>query len=241
MRKACVFLLAAFVFLSGVVREAAADSDLNICLKLIDQTKYKEAFPYCKRAAEQGFTEAQFLVGWMYHFGLGARQDVAQARKWYRKAGEQGLVEAQFFLGQMYHYGLGVQQDVAQAVKWYSKAAKQDHAGAQFHLGIMYHKGEGVHQDYVQAVKWLRKAAEQGVPMAQYNLGVMYSLGEGVIQSRAVAADWFYKAGLSFLNLGEREMALRCVDLIKSSSAPNAFLADKLLEAIYGGSKEGSH
>ena len=107
----------------------------------------------------------------------------------------------------------------------------------------MYAHGEGVQQNYAEAVKWYRKAAEQGYAGAQFNLGCMYANGEGVLQSGAAAADWYYKAGLSYLKEGKRDYALMCAERIKgletvfNLTVPNAFLADRLLTAIYGGKK----
>jgi tetratricopeptide (TPR) repeat protein len=132
-------------------------------------------------------------------------------------------------------------EDYAEAVKWYRKAAEQGVADAQCYLGCMYDIGRGVKQDYAEAVKWYRKAAEQGVADAQCYLGCMYADGAGVLQSGAAAADWFYRAGLSYLKEGKKDDALRCVERTKNLktelhlTVPNAFLADKLLAAIYEG------
>jgi len=63
---------------------------------------------------------------------------------------------------------------------------------------------------------------------------VMYANGQGVMESGAAAADWYYKAGLSYLKDGDRDMALTSAERIKNLHVPNAFLADKLLTAIYG-------
>ena len=108
----------------------------------------------------------------------------------------------------------------------------------------MYDSGRGVRQDYTEAIKWYREAAEQGNAGAQNNLGLMYASGQGMLQSGAAAADWYYKASLSYLKEGKKDDALMCVETIKDLktllhlNVPNAFLADKLLTAIYGG-KEG--
>jgi hypothetical protein len=68
----------------------------------------------------------------------------------------------------------------------------------------------------------------------------MYGYGKGVKQNYTeAAADWYYKAGLSYLKEGKKDDALRCVERIKNLktashlNVPNAFLADKLLTAIY--------
>jgi len=97
-----------------------------------------------------------------------------------------------------------------------------------------------VKEDAGKAAKWFRKAAEQGRARAQLSLGVAYANGRGVMRSGA-AADWYYKAALSYLKQGKREKALTCVELIKeltgklNLTVPNAFLADRLLNKIYGG------
>ena len=124
-----------------------------------------------------------------------------------------------------------------------SEAADQGYVVAQFNLGFMYDLGRGVQQDYTEAEKWYRKAAEQGDAAAQYNLGRMYVLGHGVMHNFEEAVDWFYKAGLSYLKEDKKDEALKCVKSIKDLktlmhlNVPNAFLADKLLAAIYGDKK----
>ena len=98
---------------------------------------------------------------------------------------------------------------------------------------MRYAIGKGVPENDAEAVKWFRLAAEQGEAKAQYFLGEMYALGEGVLRSGAAAADWYYKAGLAYLKLGQKEDALRCVERIRNLEAPNMFLADQLLRAVY--------
>jgi len=200
----------------------------------------KLAFPACKSEAEQGHATAQSNLGVMYAHGHGVKQDYDEAVKWYRKAAEQGLATAQSNLGVMYAHGHGVKQDYVEAVKWYRKAAEQGDATAQSSLGGMYYNGQGVTQNYTEAAQWGRKAAEQGDATAQFNLGVLYGNGEGVMKSGAAAAEWYYKAGLSYLKGSDRDGALLSVERIKGLqknhvAVPNAFLADKLLAAIYGG------
>ncbi|MBW1988394.1 MAG: sel1 repeat family protein, partial [Deltaproteobacteria bacterium] len=78
-----------------------------------------------RKAAEQGYVNAQFKLGLAYFLGQGVSQDYAQAAQWFRKAAEQGLPEAQFILGVAYLHGLGVPQDYIQAHMWLNLAASQ--------------------------------------------------------------------------------------------------------------------
>ena len=68
-------------------------------------------------AADQGFAEAQYILGAMYVAGRGVPQDDAGAVRWYRSAADQGVAEAQGALGAMYAFGQGVPRDDAEAVR----------------------------------------------------------------------------------------------------------------------------
>ena len=47
----------------------------------------KEALKRFEKAAMQGLTAAQRMVGAMYYHGQGVTKDKRQALKWYKKAG----------------------------------------------------------------------------------------------------------------------------------------------------------
>ena len=115
-----------------------------------------------RRQAEQGDTEAQFLIGAMYSQGRGVPQDDAEAVRWFRLAADQGDARAQFALGGMYADGRGVPQDDTEAVRWFRLAAEQGDASAQFNLGLMYANGEGVLKDSVLAHMWWNIAGANG-------------------------------------------------------------------------------
>ena len=116
----------------------------------------------CRRFAEEGDAEAQYLLGNIYGgSGEGVPRDDGQAVKWYRRAAEQDHYFASYQLGFMYQYGEGVPQNDAEAVKWYRKAAEQGYDTAQSVLGDMYAEGRGVPQNQVQAYAWFNVAAAQ--------------------------------------------------------------------------------
>lgn len=129
--------------------------------------EYAQAFPYCLRAAKQGYAAAQDILGAMYHDGRGVTQDYAEAVRWFRTAAEQGYAEAQSHLGYLYRVGHGVPRNDAEAFRWYRAAAEQGDAMAQYKLGIIYEEGQGVTRDKAEAAKWYRAAAEQDHAKAQ--------------------------------------------------------------------------
>lgn len=94
-------------------------------VKLYREWKYAEALKWYKKAAEQGYAEAQFKLGAMYRDGYGVAQDYLDTVKWFTLAAEQGHVVAQYCLGYMYRHGYGVDKSLPEALKWYKKASEQ--------------------------------------------------------------------------------------------------------------------
>ena len=146
-----------------------AGAQFNLGQMYFAGNDHAEASTWYRRAAEQDHVEAQYMLGWMYHFRfMGTASpsdltypDVVEAVAWYHKAAEQGHVEAQHKLGRMYHDGRGVPQDFAEAVAWYHKAAEQGQPQALWYLGDMYREGWGVPQDSVEAHRWYNLAASR--------------------------------------------------------------------------------
>ena len=98
-----IFLLV----ISFPVVPVMAESNVKECRSLYTAENYERAVAPCKKAAGQGNGEAQFILGRIYHNGLGVQQDYKQAFKWYSWAASQGYADAdsQTFLGQMYYHG----------------------------------------------------------------------------------------------------------------------------------------
>ena len=142
--------------------------------------------------AEQGHSEAQYLLGIAHGTGLGVTHDMRESVRWYKRAAVNGHRDAQYNLGVAYSMGTGIAIDATKAVSWWHKAAVQDSTDAQFNLGLMYAQGEGVNKDMLEASKWWLKAALRGDAAAQYALGLMYVRGDGVAQDLNQALKWWY-------------------------------------------------
>jgi len=84
---------------------------------------YGEAAKWYRKAAEQGFSFAQFNLANMYAKGEGVPPDDGEAAKWTLRAADQGHLYAQTVLGGYYALGKGVPQDYVEAHKWYNLAA----------------------------------------------------------------------------------------------------------------------
>ena len=86
---------------------------------------YSEAVRYFRKAADQGFANAQFNLGNSYRNGDGVAQDCSEAARWYRKAADQGDADAQLSLGALYYFGNGISQDLKLALFFISAAEAQ--------------------------------------------------------------------------------------------------------------------
>ncbi|XP_037948535.1 protein sel-1 homolog 1 [Teleopsis dalmanni] len=83
------------------------------------------AFYYWKRAAAQGYSNAQVKLGDYYYYGLGTEVDFETAAVLYRKASEQFYnAQAMFNLGYMHEQGLGMKKDWHLAKRLYDLAAE---------------------------------------------------------------------------------------------------------------------
>ncbi len=133
---------------------------------------YRQAAIYYKKAAEQGYSEAQLDLGYLYKEGLGLTKDIKEALKWYTQAANQGLPEAQYRIGHMYYLGDGVISSRSAAIKWFHKSADQGYAAAEYLLGYFYECGIGVPKSNKQAKKWYELAAKHGDENAKKQLRV---------------------------------------------------------------------
>ncbi len=95
-----------------------------------------QAAEFCRKAADDGFADAQFLLGVLYRMGRSIPVDKVQATKWIHKAADQGRPDAQFMLGLSYDLGNGVEKDEKQANIWYQKAADKGNPDAMESINL---------------------------------------------------------------------------------------------------------
>lgn len=140
--------------------------------------------------AEDGYADAQFLLGLAYSAGQGVEQDRATALSWYERAADRGNAQAQYLMGLAYLNGDGVAKDAEQAAYWFAKGAEAGNAGAQYHLALGYAGND----QYDEALRWMEIAARKGHADAQYLTGEFYQIGRGTAANTAWATRWFGKA-----------------------------------------------
>ena len=85
-----------------------------------------KATEWYRKAAGQGDSDMQWLLGLYYQYGLkSVPKDEVEAAKWYRESAEQGNLLGQGSLAYAYFMGKGVPQDMAEAERWNKKFEEQ--------------------------------------------------------------------------------------------------------------------
>jgi TPR repeat protein len=102
----------------------------------------KKALEYCLASANQGYAEAQYNLGTLYHEGRGVEVSHDEAVKWYTLAADQGDSNALYNLGSCYVNGHGVAMDLAEALPLFRRAASMGHPEATVMVSrIVQHLG----------------------------------------------------------------------------------------------------
>lgn len=141
-----------------------------------DAKELEEGLALLTSAAENGSSEAQFLLAEIYKDGrYGAHQNVASSVLYYDMAAAQGDVIANIRLGDLYRSGKAdLLPDLLKASEAFARAAEAGNPYAMLSLGNMYLKGEGVDQNIGEAIRLFKLAADSGEARAAAQLGDVY-------------------------------------------------------------------
>ena len=162
-----------------------------------------------RKAAEQGYSVAQFNLSYAYANGDGVERNEEQALHWMVLAAKSGYARAMPILQRQEQIQVELRsrrQDVA-GLETDQNAAQSGDAKAQFAMATRFEDGKGVDRSMSQAIEWYRKSADSGFVEAQAYLGVIYDKGRGIRQDDLEAVRWYRKAaeqghGQSQYNLG---------------------------------------
>ena len=165
---------------------------------------YVEALRWQRPIAEQGFAEAQFILGARYSKGHGVELNDPLAMEWYRKAAAQGNSGAINNIGWMLGYGRAGDgaPNPEKAIEHYRRAAERGNPVSQNNVGLRLKlrlKNEGDTEEEKAAIlkerfQWHRRAAENDNARGQFELAGMYDAGEGIESNLALAVKWYKRA-----------------------------------------------
>ena len=120
--------------LEGGIEEAREALDRVFVQKANELYKHNanaEAAEYLRRAAEDGYAEAQVYYGGCLRRGDGVVWNPFAALEWFHKAAEQNHPGAFYEIGICYEGGEGVDLNLDTAMEWYRKALEAGFTDAQ--------------------------------------------------------------------------------------------------------------
>jgi|GEM_PF-1322415 len=99
---------------------------------LLDQKKYEAAAGLLQKAADNGQTQAEYVLSSLYFNGLGVPKDVAAAVKRARSAAEKGNVDAQFSVAVLTLKGTSGAPELEDAIRYATSAENAGHPKAGY-------------------------------------------------------------------------------------------------------------
>ena len=112
------------------------------------------AAEWFRRAAEQGYANAQYNLGVLYAEGKGVEASKVTAGEWFAKAAVQGHRDAALDYGIMVFRGDGVKKDEKVGAEWLMVSARRGNPVAQNRVARLYATGRVFEVDPAEATKW---------------------------------------------------------------------------------------
>ncbi|CAH7012025.1 death ligand signal enhancer [Phodopus roborovskii] len=152
------------------------------------------AFSYFQKAADRGYSKAQYNVGLCLEYGRGTPRDLSKAILFYHLAAIQGHSLAQYRYARCLLQSSGSLSDPERqrAVSMLKQAADSGLREAQAFLGVLFTKEP--HLDEQRAVKYLRLAAKNGDSQSRFHLGICYERGLGVQKNLGEAVKCYQQS-----------------------------------------------
>ena len=178
---------------------ASASSRLAGYYGSFDNNKGDAQFiAYSRKAAEQGDTVSQVLIGNAYTGMWGYPVDPNEMVRWFSVAAEQGDTSGMMALASAYKNGYHVPVDIEKAIIWFRTAADAGDSTAMWELGKLSEEGSGLRKSDKEAFAWYLKAAQKGNSyFAAPRVAQMYEAGIVVPVDYANAARWYAVAARS--------------------------------------------
>jgi TPR repeat protein len=172
-------LITGVLWCLGMICGSASAEPFSAGLKALEREHYATAFRAWQGLAEDGESEAQNNIAYLYEHGYGVKQSYTRAIEWYKKAAAQDSAEAKHNLGMLAFNGYGMRQDYMAAKRYFTDAASQELPDSHYMLGLIYYQGHGVKTNPARAREHFLDAAKLGNPLGQFMTALMFQGGEG--------------------------------------------------------------
>lgn len=143
---------------------------------------YEKTLEIANQCLEKNEYDLLFILGKLYHEGLGVSQNFDLAYENYTKSikksnNDMAKAYSMNNLGSMFLLGEGVRKDIDKALEYFQRSAELGNDTAMLNLGLLYFNGELVGRDYQVAFKYFNNAATKFNGKSLNMLGYYYEVG----------------------------------------------------------------
>lgn len=143
---------------------------------------YEKTLEIANQCLEKNEYDLLFILGKLYHEGLGVSQNFDLAYENYTKSikisnNDMAKAYSMNNLGSMFLLGEGVRKDIDKALEYFQKSAELGNDTAMLNLGLLYFNGELVDRDYQVAFEYFNNAATKFNGKSLNMLGYYYEKG----------------------------------------------------------------
>ena len=127
-----------------------------------------KAIHYLYQASKLCNHQAQLLLGTIYYYGNGTKQDIINGRDYIILASKSGYTDAYFAHGFLLHEGKSMNRNIKKAIQYYKEASSFNNQYAKNNLGIIYKYGyDDVDGDVSISIEYFEEAIRQKIIIYQ--------------------------------------------------------------------------
>ena len=145
-------------------------------------------------AAQQGYAEAQALLGQVLLDGQGVAVDQAEALHWFKAASRSNHPMAINMVGRCIENGWGVAANPMEAANWYKRATDLGLDWAMYNYANLLARGVAISPNRAEAYRLYHAAAAQGHAKSMNVIGRFVEEGWETPCDLELAADWYRRA-----------------------------------------------
>ena len=156
----------------------------------------KKGMTYLEKAADMGFEDAIYSVGYCYESGNYVDSvDHVRAVSCFKRLADANIPSGLFKMGLYYELGDGgLEADSVKAIEYYRRAADLGHGEAMCYLGDFYRIGQFLPLDKERAFQYYLMADSAGEEIGTYYVARSYLEGCGVAIDTAAAIPFLKRA-----------------------------------------------
>lgn len=222
-QKLCMLIIMSTIFNAGCMREINRSLTRHEAKESYYSGNFARSFRLTEAMAYEGDVKAEYSLGYMYYYGIGAPENKPLGMAWIREAALKGYPPAVFAIKKIEHDPL---------ISSKSEGAQMPMSPSDSHLAINEDSQlpkSPSNPKSALSVDELNKLALMGDKNAQYTLGYMYYYGKGILKNEELglsliklsAENGNAKAVIAVNRLDEFTQALSHVQTVETEIASN--------------------